>query len=442
MAENNQAVKVEHAYLPPVRHPIKAARLLYSAPPWVLRGPIHLIGIIVIAALVYSFWAKKDQLVTGPLKLEREAVTMESIDSGMVSKVMIHEGDRVDSLTPLLEVQKTRVTSESERAGLTAKLDELEKTQASQTEEYDHKKRQLDLSLKQLELSLNNMDKEKTLMLANLDSAKRTVSYSEGKLAEARKNFAVEENLFKNKDITKAEYDRAKNLVNDLEKQVLDAKANVDAIQVNLNAFNKEKIRNDITQIENEKAQLKNRFDNDMERNGAQIAKLKKQIDDSQRLVHGVSHEGTMTNYTATFPGLVTQVHVKPGHMINAGSPLVTVVKDSAALEARVLVQNKDIGRLRKEQRVQIKYFAYPYQEFGIPVGMISDIATKPGGVTGQESMYVVRVALESETISKLGSRPKRLEIGLEGLGEIKVGEKKFIELAFSPISKFFTQEE
>ncbi|MBF0611165.1 MAG: HlyD family efflux transporter periplasmic adaptor subunit [Magnetococcales bacterium] len=442
MAENNQAVKVEHAYLPPVRHPIKAARLLYSAPSWVLRGPIYLVGVICIVTLVYSFWAKKDELVIGPLKLEREAVTMEAVDAGMVARVMVHEGDRVDSLTPLLEVQKTRVTNESEQAGLQAKRDELEKSITNQTEEFEHKNRQFDLSLKQLELSLNNMDKERTLLLQNLESAKRTVAHAEGKLAEARKNLAVEENLFRNKDITKAEYDRAKNLANDLEKQTLDAKANVDAIQVNLNAFNKEKIKNDIVQIQNEKTQLKNRYDNEIERSTAQINKLKKQIDDSEKLVHGVSHEGTTTNYTATFPGLVTQVHVKPGHMINPGSPLVTTVKDSAALEARVLVQNKDIGRLRKEQRVQIKYFAYPYQEFGIPVGLISDIGTKPGEIKGQESMYVVRVALESETISKLNSRPKRLEIGLEGIAEIKVGEKRFIELAFSPISRFFTQEE
>ena len=47
----------------PTRHPIKAARLLYTPPSWVLRGPIYLIFIILFAAILYACWAKKDVLV-------------------------------------------------------------------------------------------------------------------------------------------------------------------------------------------------------------------------------------------------------------------------------------------------------------------------------------------------------------------------------------------
>jgi multidrug efflux pump subunit AcrA (membrane-fusion protein) len=150
-----------------------------------------------------------------------------------------------------------------------------------------------------------------------------------------------------------------------------------------------------------------------------------------------------MTDYKSTFDGLVTGVHVNKGEIINPGTPLVTIVKDTAALEGRLLIENKDIGTLKIGQRVQIKYFAFPFQDYGIPNGTIYDIAKRPGGVQGQESKYVVKVALDKETISKIGSkREQRLEIGLEGIGEIKVGEKRWIELLFKPVSRFFTQEE
>jgi hemolysin D len=111
-------------------------------------------------------------------------------------------------------------------------------------------------------------------------------------------------------------------------------------------------------------------------------------------------------------------------------------VRNTAPLEAHVMVQNKDIGKIKRGQQVQIKYFAYPYQEYGIQHGVIADIATKP---SGPNSMYLITVALELETITARASTiSKDLEIGLEGIGEVKTGEKRFIELFFAPASRFF----
>ena len=81
--------------------------------------------------------------------------------------------------------------------------------------------------------------------------------------------------------------------------------------------------------------------------------------------------------------------------------------------------------------------FAYPYQEYGISTGLASFIATTPD----ETSLYLVKVALCSDRIQKSGSSPKRLEIALEGIAEFKTGEKRFIEILFTPISKFFAPE-
>ena len=139
----------------------------------------------------------------------------------------------------------------------------------------------------------------------------------------------------------------------------------------------------------------------------------------------------------------MTQVHVKKGQMIDPGTPIVTIVKDTALLEGHALVMNKDIGKIKIGQMAQIKYFAYPYQEYGIPIGIIKEICKKPKEAGGNASVYVVKVALDKEFISPIGShREHPLELGLEGVVEIKTGEKRWIELVFTPISKFFTQEE
>ncbi|CAK0750360.1 hypothetical protein WCLP8_2100001 [uncultured Gammaproteobacteria bacterium] len=128
--------------------------------------------------------------------------------------------------------------------------------------------------------------------------------------------------------------------------------------------------------------------------------------------------------------------------MISPGQPIVTIVKNNAPLVARLLAQNRDIGQLKRRQNVQIKYDAYPYQEYGISTGQISDISVRPN----EQNLYVVKVALDSETIRRQPQSPenppKPLEIGLSGVAEIKVGDRRFIELLFAPASKFFKQDE
>jgi hemolysin D len=166
------------------------------------------------------------------------------------------------------------------------------------------------------------------------------------------------------------------------------------------------------------------------------ILELNNRLAESRTLVPGVHYEADKAIYSSLEDGIVTAVNVPRGSIINPGTPMFTVVRNTAPLEAHVMVQNKDIGKIRRGQKVQIKYFAYPYQEYGIQHGVIADIATKP---SGPNAMYLITVALELETIAARASTvTKALEIGLEGVGEVKTGEKRFIELFFAPASRFF----
>ncbi len=88
------------------RHPIKAARLLFSAPNFILRGPIYLTFIVMFGMLVYSFIAKKDIIVTAPLKLEKKYETVESIGAGQVIEVRVKENASVKANDLLVRVQE------------------------------------------------------------------------------------------------------------------------------------------------------------------------------------------------------------------------------------------------------------------------------------------------------------------------------------------------
>jgi multidrug resistance efflux pump len=448
--ETKGAVKVGKV-VSTLKHPIKASTLLYSAPKFILRGPIYLVFIITFSSLIYSFVAKKDMLVVAPLKLQREASTIQAVGGGMILDVATEENALIKAGDPIIKIQEQiRTVSSPEQESIKSDIrkyeDDLKKIRDD-----------ADFAISQKQLDLKNFDENRQTKKRNLDAkikqisiqlqeAQRSLKSLKGKLKQAKSRLKTSKELYETRDITAIEYEAQEMKVSDLQIAVDDMKGKIEQIKLNLQTAKQQRKNLDSKhykdQIVAELKKLRENKARDMRDIRKRIAGLKGKLNDANSLVRGVSYKENTAYYHATFDGIVTDIHVKAGEIITSGQPLITIVKSSAALEGQTYVQNKDIGNLKHGQDVKIKFFAYPYQEYGIQKGVISEIATRPGGIEGKESMYVVKVALDRETISKRGGAEKDLEIGLEGLAEIKTGEKRLIELVFAPVSKFFNNPE
>ena len=111
-----KAVHIKPVLAATTRHPIKAAKLLYTPPGIILRGPIHVVFVVTFIGLVYSFWGTKDEIVDAPFRLEREASSTQAIGGGLVAEIHVKEGQIVNIGTPLVDVQeRTRATSSPEQ---------------------------------------------------------------------------------------------------------------------------------------------------------------------------------------------------------------------------------------------------------------------------------------------------------------------------------------
>ncbi|MCK5296417.1 MAG: HlyD family efflux transporter periplasmic adaptor subunit [Alphaproteobacteria bacterium] len=434
-----------------IKHPIKAATLLYRAPGYILRGPIYLIFIIVMVSFFYSFWATKNIIVVAPLQLQRESSTIQAVGGGMVIDLLTEENAFIKAGDPIAVVQEQiRAVSSPEQEAIIRDINDTEDRLENSKKDYEFK-------LSQLEKDLHNFEETRDTNKANLNAqikqtqeqlkvAKRGKRNYISKLKTSRKRYKVKTSLYKTRDITITEYESAKQEVDDLEKAVNDSESEIQTILLTLQTKkqNREKLDSPFAKekLVEEIRKTKENRDRDNKKLKSKIAGLKNKLENANTLVRGVTYDANSAKYRATFDGVVTDIYVKRGEIITAGQPLVTVVKASAALVGQSYVANKDIGNLKFQQPVKIKFFAYPYQEYGIQKGNLIDIATKPGGIDGQESMYVVKIALKKETISKRGGKKKNLEIGLEGVAEIKTGEKRLIELVFAPVSKFFQNPE
>ena len=449
MAENDavDVVSVDPDAAEGSRHTIQAARLLYSAPSYILRGPIYLLSIFLFVAIVFSIWARRDELVIAPLSLQRESVTIEAVGGGMVVELNTKENALIKAgESSALVQEQIRAAASPEQEAILKQIRELEDRRDDAIKDFNYK-------LSQHQLERRDLGKRRTTDVAALDAriqqiefqrqtARRTKNGLVGKLNTARRQFRTKKQLYEARDITITEFEQAQERVSDLERAVNDAEAEIQKVTLSLQTARQEKKKTE--NLTDEKrldaliAQTKETKQRDVAKFEERINDLQRRLQDANTLVRGVQYKGNNASYKSNFDGTVSNIHVRRGQIITPGMPIATIIKDSSALEGQVYVQNKDIGNLKYGQVVNIKYFAYPYQDFGVQNGVISDIGTRPSESEAFRSKYLVKLALDRETIKHRDGSTKQLELGLEGIAEIKTGEKRLIELVFSPVSTFF----
>lgn len=434
-----------------VRHPVKAATLLYSAPGLVLRGPIYVMFLSLAAMLVYSIVATMDILVVAPARLQRQVTTVSAVAGGLVESIAVGENAAVSAGTPLLTIQeKIRAVATPEQEAIDRLIREQQDRREAAVRDYDFRQRQLRSQLDEVERSLATNsgtlgDRMGQLQL-QLDTAQRAKRNLQTDLGGARAKAGRLKALCEARDIPIVNCEQAQQRVSDLQRSLSTVENDIQAVELSITSLKRqieqldnqgsaERLREDIRKLEEDRGVSLARIDD-------RVLDLERRRQEAQTLVAGVRYDGDKAYYSSVADGVVSLIHVQRGQLVTPGAPIVTIVRSAAPLEARVLVQNKDIGLISVGQTVQLKYFAYPFQEYGIQSGSITAISTRPSTQPGEDSLYVVTVALEKETIRGRSGIDKPLEIGLQGNAEIKTGERRFIELLFAPAARFFRQTE
>lgn len=79
--------------------------------------------------------------------------------------------------------------------------------------------------------------------------------------------------------------------------------------------------------------------------------------------------------------GVVTAIVGHPGQVVGIGAPMLKIVPEHASMQAELLAPSSAIGFIHQNDRVLLRYSAFPYQKFGEYRGTvltISDAALTP----------------------------------------------------------------
>ena len=143
----------------------------------------------------------------------------------------------------------------------------------------------------------------------------------------------------------------------------------------------------------------------------------------------------------ATRAGVVTSLQASSGQRVNINQPLLTLLPLDGEIEAKLLVPVSAAGFIKKEQGIDIRYDAFPYQKFGLykaTIKAVSDSVMLPGEIHASpiqfnQPVYMIEAVLKQQFVSGYGqSMP--LKSGMTLSADIKLAERSVLEWLLEPI--------
>ncbi len=140
--------------------------------------------------------------------------------------------------------------------------------------------------------------------------------------------------------------------------------------------------------------------------------------------------------------GVVTGVLAQPGQSVTPASALASLLPADARLQAQLFAPSSAVGFLRSEQKVLLRYQAFPYQKFGHQSGRVTQVSRAPLQAAelallrpgeAAEPMYRITVALDAQSVAAYGvAQP--LVPGMQLDADVLLDRRRLIEWLFEPV--------
>jgi membrane fusion protein len=104
--------------------------------------------------------------------------------------------------------------------------------------------------------------------------------------------------------------------------------------------------------------------------------------------------------------GVVTAIVGHPGQVVSTGAPMLKIVPQPAVMHAELLAPSSAIGFIHQNDRVLLRYSAFPYQKFGEYWGTVVNVSD--AALTPEEVQSLLAGAQPTKQGQPLGVAPTK----------------------------------
>lgn len=415
----------------------EADMLLIEQSPRRAKKLLYWIAIILFGLIIWAYFAQVDEVTRGEGRVipSRQLQIIQSLDGGIVSEILVKEGDTVTKGTPLIRIDETRAVSSfrENQSQYNSLLMKQARLQALATGTAFNPPTGLQKQEPEL------YSQELALYQASKDELASSVSISRDQMAQREKELS--EVQFK-KELAEKTYDStSKELA--ANKPLL-ASGAVSEI--------------DILKLEREV----NRAKGEIDQSRAQIARIQLSISEANRKISEVEQAfkskvrtelnetsarlGSLTETSVALSDKVNQSTLKSpvngkinkiyyntiGGVIQPGKEVMEVVPLDDALVIETKIEIRDIAFLRPNQPAVVKLTAYDYTIYGTLDAVVEGISPNSTVDDKGNAYYLVRVRTLKSSLGKgLPIIP-----GMVAQVDILTGKKTVLSYLLKPVLK------
>jgi membrane fusion protein, adhesin transport system len=392
--------------------------------------------IAVIVLLVWASFAQLDEVTRGEGKVipSRQVQVMQSLDGGIVSEILVKEGQQVKTGQLLLKVDPTRFVSSlrenraqyiallAKAARLTAVANgkpfipppELIKEAPDLVEQersaYENKRMELDATVGVATQQLSQRRNELTELIAKREQATQSYSLTARELEVTRP-------LAKTGAVSEVELLR-------LERDVARYRGERDASGAQIPRI-QSAISEAQRKIEEVELTMRNQARSELSDTNAKLSALSAGSE-------GLADRVKQAEIRAPMNGTVKQLFANTvGGVVQPGKEIIEIVPSDDALMLEARIQPKDIGFLRPGQPALVKFTAYDFSIYGGLEATLEQIGADTITDEKGNAFYIVRVRTKRSTI---GDAAMPIIPGMVAEVDILTGKKSLLSYMMKPV--------
>ncbi len=401
---------------------------------------VSIISAFVIVALIWMAWAEIDVVVRGSGKVipARQVQVVQSLEGGIVSEILVREGDQVESNQPVIKISDVAFSSSFEENRLlfyeilakSARLkaeahggdfERNQKVAAVFPELLQSEESLFESNRSQLKETLSIYDEQVSQQQSSLEEALSKQRQLRRQLELLQKELKIKKPLVERRIISEVDY---------LQVQQREAEAEGELEGVDLSI---PRIESTVEEARRklEQARLEFRNKAKLELNEV-MAELSRLAETQTALEDRVSR----TTLRSPVKGTVQRLYANTiGGVITPGSEIMDIVPREDALLIEVRIKPADIAYISVGQEARLKFTAYDFAIHGSLKGTVSfvsaDTITDDEGV----SYYVARVRPKKPYLG-VKSKPMPIKVGMASETDIITDKKTILEYLLKPIHR------
>lgn len=407
------------------------------------------VTLIFTGAIVWAAFSEIDELARGNGKVipSDKIQRVQSLDGGIISEILVKEGEIVKKDTPLMKIDTTRfqATLEESKQEYLALLAVRERLRVESSIDVRKKLPKLKFS-KEVISDTSRYDKlEKKLLNNRYQELKSSVDVLKTQLGQKRQELREIKNTIKNLKksfaLIKEQRRTIQKLVNrgvksnfdllNIEKEYTDVSGNLEAALLS--------VRRSELAISEANNRISERLNSFRATASDELQQTVSMINKFEARLVGDEDKVAKTTILSPVDGIIKQLNFNTiGGVVQSGMDLVEIVPQSDVLLVEAKIDPKDIAFINPSQKAIVKITAYDFSIYGGLDGKIVEISAD--SIVDKESKdaksyYRVLVKTEKNYLERNGNKLPIIP-GMIASVDIITGKKTILDFILKPILK------